>query len=102
MLLPSPAVRLSTAVGSEATCFVTTSVFSTVSLLRPLASHVGRRASSVSIVTERSGVRIPVGARYVSLFQTAQTSSGGPPQPQVQLAPGCVHMGYAPATGVRN
>jgi len=93
---------LSTAVGSEATCFVTTSVFSTLSLHRPPSSHVGRLARSGSTVTGRSGVRVPGGARYVSLFQPVQTGSGSPPQPQVQLVPGCLTRGYAPATGVRN
>lgn len=81
MLLLRAAVRLYTAVGIEANCFVTTSVFSTLSLHRPPASHVGPRASSVSIVTGRSG---------------------GPPQPQVPLAPGCLLRGYVPETGVRN
>jgi hypothetical protein len=102
VMLLRAAVRLSTAVGNEANFFVATSVFSTLSLHRPLASHVGRLDSSVSIVAGRSGVRVPVGARYVSLFQTVQTVSGGSPQPQMQLASGCLPRGYTPATGVRN
>jgi hypothetical protein len=101
VLLLRAAVLLSTAVGSEASCFSTTSVFSTLFSHSPLASHVGRLASSVSIVTGRFSVRVPVGSRYIPLFQTVQTGSGGPPQPQVQLAPGCLPKGYAPATGVR-
>ena len=99
VLLLRAAVCLSTAVGSAATSFVTTSVFNTLTLHRPLASHVGRLASSVSIVTGRSGVRVSVGAWYVYLFQTVQTGSGGPPQPQVHLAPGCLPRGARPRPG---